>query len=388
MSLPARAFFLASLPLALALLASCGESAQSTTTLDPPDQLGAFAVGHRAFTAVDEARNDRELPVDIWYPTDRGNADTFEHTKYPLAGAIGLESEVALEEAPVAEMPNQILLVFSHGYNGINTQSVELMEALASHGFVVASPSHTGNAQGSSDDSFDEAAANRVPDVSFIIDQMFARSDDPSDPFGGRLSEAQVGVVGHSFGGMTALGMAAGWAGAEPDPRVRAIAPISPVVDPDLQSDTREGDNAGFTAEQLAGVTVPVMLIGGTEDVNVPIGNNAIAFEELVNAPVVYKVDVIGANHTHFANVCSIGNLLLDLGFSQEAWPALGAEDLLEPYEATCSPDVFSIEEATRLQNLYVVAFFKRHLMNQLGYQQYLSTDFAATEPAIDLSVR
>jgi len=130
------------------------------------------------------------------------------------------------------------------------------------------------------------------------------------------------------------------------------------------------------------------MLIGGTEDVNVPIGNNAIAFEELINAPVVYKVDVIGANHTHFANVCSIGNLLLDLGFSQEAWPALGAEDLLEPYEATCSPDVFPIEEATRLQNLYVVAFFKRHLMNQVGYEQYLTTDFAATEPAIDLSVR
>ena len=388
MSLPARAVFLAFLHLGLVLLAACGESAQSSTPLDAPDQLGAFAVGHRAFTAVDESRNDRELPVDVWYPTDRGNADTFPRTEYPLAGAIGLESEVALEEAPVADLPNQILLVFSHGYNGINTQSVELMEALASHGFVVASPSHTGNAQGSSDDSFDEAAANRVPDVSFVIDQMFARNDDASDPFHGRLSKAQVGVVGHSFGGMTALGMAAGWAGADPDPRVRAIAPISAVVDPDLQSDSREGDNAGFTAEQLAAVSVPVMLIGGTEDVNVPIGNNEIAFEELINAPLVYKVDVIGATHTHFANVCSIGNLLLDLGFSQEAWPALGAEDLLEPYEATCSPDVFPIEEATRLQNLYVVAFFKRHLMNQVGYEQYLTTDFAATEPAIDLSVR
>ena len=41
------------------------------------------------------------------------------------------------------------LLVFSHGYRAINTQSTDLMEALASHGFVVASPEHTGNAQGS-----------------------------------------------------------------------------------------------------------------------------------------------------------------------------------------------------------------------------------------------
>lgn len=108
MSLPARAVFLAFLHLGLVLLAACGESAQSSTPLDAPDQLGAFAVGHRAFTAVDESRNDRELPVDVWYPTDRGNADTFPRTEYPLAGAIGLESEVALEEAPVADLPNQI----------------------------------------------------------------------------------------------------------------------------------------------------------------------------------------------------------------------------------------------------------------------------------------
>ncbi len=119
-----------------------------------------------------------------------------------------------------------------------------------------------------------------------------------------------------------------------------------------------------------------------------PIGNNEIAFEQITSAPKVYKVDVIGATHTHFANVCAIGNLLIDLGLGPEAWPGVGAEALVEPYEVTCTPEAFPIEEAIRLQNLYVVSFFKRHLLNQKGYDQYLSTDYADGEPAIVFSVK
>ena len=376
--------FVASLAIGLD---ACGGSAASAP-VDAPDALGPFAIGHLSFTATDTARDDRVLPVDVWYPVDEVDAQASPRTKYPLAGTIALESKVAVEGLPVSARRDQTLLVFSHGFGGINTQSTDLTETLASHGFIVASPVHTGNAQGSMADSFDEAAAHRVPDVSFVIDTMIARNRDGQDPFYQRLDETRVGVVGHSFGAMTAIGMAAGWAGAEPDPRVAAIVPISAVIDGDLQSDSRSGPNAGFTAAQLARVTVPVMLIGGTKDVNVPIANNAIAFDELVNAPKVYKVDVIGATHTHFANVCAIGNLLLDLGFAQASWPALGAADLIDPYEATCSPGVFPIAEAIRLENLYVVSFFKRYLLDQRGYDQFLATDYADTEPAIALSVK
>ncbi|MFH2008622.1 MAG: alpha/beta fold hydrolase [bacterium] len=378
----ARALILASL---VGGLVACGEDSQDGPVA-PPDQLGELAVGHTSFTAVDAARGDRSLLVDVWYPVDAADARDTPVTSYPLMAWIGLESEVAVEGLPVSARENQTLLVFSHGYGGINTQSTELMEALASHGFVVASPEHTGNAQSSMTDDFEQAAENRVPDVSFVIDTLIERSLDPEDPFYGRLDEERVGVVGHSFGGMTAVGVATGWANAGPDPRVAAIAPISAVIDDDLQSEDRPSPYAGFTADQLAGVTVPVMLIGGTEDVNVPIENNALAYEQLVNAPWVYKVDVIGANHTHFANVCAIGDMLLDLNLSIDSWPSLGATELVEPYAATCSEDAFPIEEASRLQNLYVVSFFRRHLLGQQGYDHYLSEDYADTEPAITCS--
>ncbi len=301
---------------------------------------------------------------------------------------LGLPSEVAVEGLPVSSRSEQTLLVFSHGYGGISIQSFGLMEALASHGFIVLSPEHTGNSQSSSTDSFDEAAAKRVPDISFLIDTMFGRNEDPQDAFYQRIDESAVGVIGHSFGGMTAVGMAAGWAGAPADPRVTAIAPISAVIDGELQSDDRPSPNAGFTGEQLESITVPVMLMGGTEDINVPIGNNAIAFEQMVNASPLYKVDIIGANHNHFAAICAIADWLIGFAGGPEVWPALGAEALIEPYEATCSPDVLPIEEANRLQNLYVVSFFKSQLRSEPGYDRFLTPAFAATEPGVTVTVK
>ncbi|MDG2304167.1 MAG: hypothetical protein P8R42_05840 [Candidatus Binatia bacterium] len=115
-----------------------------------------------------------------------------------------------------------------------------------------------------------------------------------------------VGLAACGDGAMTAVGMAAGWVGAAPDPRVAAIAPISAVTDGDLHQGTQTGPNAGFSREPLESIVVPTLLIGGAADV--------------------------------------------------------GAETLLEPYTTTCGPDVLSITEATGLTNLYVVSFFKRHL--------------------------
>jgi len=369
-------------------VAACGSDSSSTSEMrlpevDAPDELGPFAVGHTAFDAADSARGDRELLVDAWYPVDATDAATASPRQYTLAGIPGPVSDVALADPAVTSGKKHPLLVFSHGYGGIGTQSIGLMEILASHGFIVASPEHTGNSQTNSDDTFDQAAANRVPDVSFVIDTMLSRTADPADVFFGALEEERIGVLGNSFGAMTAIGTAAGWAGADLDPRVDAILPVSAVIDGELQSDERSSPNAGFTQEQLERITVPTMLMGGTEDVNVFLENNEIAFSQLVNAPVVYRVDIIGANHTHFAEVCQIGDFLIEIGIGPDQWPVFAA-DLIDPYEATCGPGVFPIEEANRLQNLYTVAFFRRHILGEEGYDFYLTPEFADTEPAIN----
>jgi len=362
--------------LALALLvASCsgdGSGASGTAaSIDAPDALGAYAVGHTMFTLVDDARDARELIVNVWYPVDAADSATEPRTEYPLQSVFTLASEVAVDDLPVSSEGPLAFLVFSHGFGGINTQSTQLMEALASHGFIVASPEHTGNT--ALDGSDESPAEKRVPDVSAVIDEMFARSNTAGDAFEGRIDESKVGVLGHSFGGSTAMGMVAGWAGAGPDSRVKAIGVIAGGVG---------GNN--FSDEALAAVAEPTILFVGTLDPNA-LQNHNHAFERMPNAEPLFKVEVTGANHTHFANVCAIGNLLIDeLMITQDRWPAFGAEALIQPYNDTCTDEVFPIAEAHRLQNLYMVAHFKRYLLEQTGYDGFLSASYAAdNEPAI-----
>jgi predicted dienelactone hydrolase len=366
---------LVSLLTAAMWLASCGTSTSSTTNAGAPDELGSYAVGHTMFTAVDEAREGRELLVDVWYPVDAADAATEPRTEYPLAPGLTLPSEVAVDDLPVSSEKARAFLVFSHGFGGINTQSTQLMEALASHGFIVASPEHTGNT--ALDSSDPNPAEKRVPDVSFIIDTLFERSNTRGDAFEGRIDEAQVGVLGHSFGGSTALGMVAGWAGAGADPRVKAIGVIAGGVGSD-----------NFSEEVLSPVTEPTILLVGTLDPNA-LANHKYAFANMPSAKALFKVEVTGANHTHFANVCDIGNRLISLGIEQDTWADIGAGALLQPYNDTCTEDVFPIAEAQRLQNLYMVAHFKHFLLGQVVYNRFLSPAYAdENEPDVSFAAK
>ena len=297
------------------LLTACSDSsdrssnAQEQVLVEPAEaatQLGTFSVGHRRGGLFDAARDNRSLPYDVWYPSDIALDDDSELTRYPLLGPIGIDSEVAADDLPVSTARAFPLLVFSHGSGGVNFQSIRLMEFLASHGFVVVSAEHTGNTSSDFSDTIEQAGRRRVPDVSFMIDSFLAMNDIQGDDFFERLDPTLIGVLGHSFGGGTALGTVAGFFGVPPDQRVRAVMPISATV------------FDRFTDSALAAVSEPVLFLGGTEDVSVPIENHDYAFDALTGAEVVYQVDITGAGHEHFAAICDIGNTLIDNGLGQD----------------------------------------------------------------------
>ncbi|MCX2983376.1 alpha/beta fold hydrolase [Halieaceae bacterium IMCC14734] len=351
-------------------LGACSDNNNSVPVADPA-ATGIYAVGHTTMSFIDELRGNRVLPAEIWYPADAADTEGAMATIYPLQGNAGIESPMAFEGIPIDASTTRGLLVFSHGFGGTKDQSTPLMEHLASHGFVVVAPEHTGNTSSDNSDSGAVAAANRVPDISFIIDSMLELNDPDMGMFSGSINPERIGVLGHSGGGFTSMGVAAGYEDTPADPRVKAIMPISGVI---LDA---------YSAEDMAGVEIPVLLLGGTLDTSVPIENNDFAFMSLVNSPQVIQIDIIGATHTHFANICGIGNWLIDNGLTMDIWPIIGAAALIGPYMETCSEDAFPIEKAVRLQNLYAAAFFRLHLFQERGYEAYLDENAAAAEPDV-----
>jgi predicted dienelactone hydrolase len=322
--------------------------------ISEPDALGPWAVGRTTFQVVDPDRDDRTLAVDAWYPVDPGDA-VGPPSIYSLIFA-GIESEVAFDEPPVSAEGPFPMVVFSHGNNGIRFQSYFLAEHLASHGMIVVAPDHSGNTAW--DLLFPSPpfeASDRPLDVSLLITRMLQRSIDAADPFFGCVDPLRIGVAGHSFGGFTTLAMATGFQDIPPDPRVSAIMPISP-------------SSRSFSDEDLAEITVPMLVLGGTSDITTPIDPQSIRPFAFASSRPRYRVDLEKAGHASFTNICDIADVLLDAGIP----PAI-VEAVLGNAEEGCAPELIPIEEAHRVTNLYAVAFFSRDLAGDPRYKRYLT---------------
>jgi len=215
---------------------------------------GPFPVGVRTLILIDSTRHDpltdgpRTLVTEVWYPaSDRApgkKTGTFLDFfgPRPEAGEAfarrfgGVMEEVnrrfttvAVRDEP-ARAGKFPLLVFSHGNGGLRHQNVFQMDHLASHGYVVASPDHTGNAGvtviGDRVVPYDRkgrarSMEDRPRDASFVIDELLAESRRGGGWLEGRLDPGAVGALGHSFGGYTVT------KAAELDPRIRAILPMT-----------------------------------------------------------------------------------------------------------------------------------------------------------------
>ncbi len=263
-------------------------------------ETGQFEVAEQSWVLKDEQR-DRAYPVDLYYPEDL----------QAITGPI-----------PV--------MVFSHGYGDTRTDAdaVELAHSLAAHGFLVALPEHIGSneayqtelAQGLRQESFDVMEfVNRPLDIHFLLDTLEQRNDVD---FEGRLQLDNVGMMGFSFGGYTALAMAGATvdikkleqqcileADFTPDTanislliqcrilELKAVSStenqkaIQQLTDGSLR-DERVGLVAAFAplsnllGEQgLSNIQVPVTIVGGAYDVATPIIQEQLAaFQSLATS--------------------------------------------------------------------------------------------------------
>ena len=241
---------------------------------------------------------------------------------------FGADIYLPRQAARAVPMP---VIVISHGLGSGRTSFRYFAEHLASHGFVVAVPEHPGSSErqisalleGKADDvSNPREFIDRPLDVSYLLDEL-TRLNQTDGPFKGRVNINQVGVMGQSFGGYTALalvGAKINFASLQKgcdksfaqslnlslllqcqaqqlpkqdysfrDARVKAAIAVNPVT------------SSVFGAEGFKSIQAPVMIISGTSDsITPPLAEQIEPFTWLPN---IEKRLVLMDGATHFSTI-------------------------------------------------------------------------------------
>lgn len=349
-----------------------------------PLQWGPYKVGVKTEILVDGDRQcaitgkPRTLVTEFWYPATE-DADSKPLNQFSdfwvspagvIAGNLAIGAfggnfaktnetfkNVARRDAALKE-GNFPLLVFSHGNGGFRHQNTYQAEFLASHGYVVAAPDHTGNSAISilpdqvlpynKDTRKAERRDDRPHDVSFLITHLLEQSAADDNWLSGRLDPVEVGVFGHSFGGFTSC------RATELDDRIKAIIPM-----------TLAG-TVVFSAEDNVGeeCSVPLMVILGDTDRTVGEAGNerSIRYFEQATGDK-YLLNFKDAGHYTFTEMPQINP---DFG------DGVGVE---RDDDGTVTLTFSDTAEDQRITNAYSVAFFDAFLKHDSDAQTFLNQD-------------
>jgi predicted dienelactone hydrolase len=254
----------------------------------------ADALDVQATVAASEPRRGpRELTVEAWYPAAAAEG-TFAVYRDHLGR--GLEDPErppvpfqrvgrAIRDAPAARS-RAPLVVVSHGYPGSRYLLSWLGEHLASKGYAVLAPDHTGSTHADMAPAL-EALYHRPLDIAAVLDAAAAWDRDHPD-LAGAWDPSNAALAGYSLGGYGALvALGAGLAeDAFDDPYVRDTPLHGEVLSPLRSGDPFHdalvarvaprvraavlfapwGGHRVWDARSLAFVRTPLLIAGGSED--------------------------------------------------------------------------------------------------------------------------
>ncbi|MEM7797145.1 MAG: alpha/beta hydrolase [Cyanobacteria bacterium P01_C01_bin.118] len=130
-----------------------------------------------------------------------------------LSGNAPIPAELYLPTLQGQRQRNRPTVIISHGLGNDRTSYAYLGRHLASHGFVVLNVEHPGSNAEQINSLLVGRSADVVPNEEFInrprqISALLNYLEREATQYGNLINFAQVGLVGQSFGGYTALALA------------------------------------------------------------------------------------------------------------------------------------------------------------------------------------
>lgn len=289
------------------------------------------------------------------------------------------------------------VVIISPGFSSEPSAFDYLGEHLASHGIAVAIPEHIGSGKNNKTAVLQGKKklvinpiefVERPLDVKYVLDELERLA--LSNPFyRKRLNLDEVGVIGHSLGGYTALALA----GAKINnrklrdrcPSKKIILNISlllqcraneiPPLPYQLKDERIKGviaispiSSVVFGSESLSQINVPTMIVAGSKDIVAPVIQEQIYPFTWLKTPVKYLALMNPADH--FSN-------------SRAAEKSSSESTFIEEIMGESS---YSTKDYLKALSL---AFVKAQICNELEYLPYLSNAYAKTifDKKIDLNV-
>lgn len=280
-----------------------------------PIARGPHAVGTRRYEWVDKKR-DRKVPVRVWYPAKA-------KTGQPVTYLFVLKGDALQDAAPDDSAGPYPTVLFSHGFRGAAEQSFSITEHVASWGYFVVAPDHVTNTLmdfNASDEDSAQVAIERPFDMQFAHAAVAAKTFE----LNAVVDSTRAGVMGHSFGGWTALTLGGAQvhikaantackAGAASDIMCKytALLPDDSVIRPTKDTPglraivtLAPGGHSSF-GNTLADISAPTLVLGGTRDETTTLATEIDPIFADLPGPKARGVLVDGS-HMSFTNVCSL----------------------------------------------------------------------------------
>lgn len=338
------------LSLAVAVALSMTDVPHASASTDLAVDVAPYAVPGPS--AVGVRQLDLLAPVGrtwIWYPAHAQPAPITYAYDITIAGALGAAAigrstgHAVTDAPPDTTLGTRPVAVLEPGYGIGPTAYAWLAEHLASNGFIVVASGRDGSLAGAMDGLW-RSAVTRPEQLHALLRAVDEWSNN-ADPLAGLVDTDTVAVVGHSYGGYTAL--VAG--GARLDTRgfeqrcadvegtdepgvflcgalaphladMAALAGLSEVPDglwPDWSAPAVDavvslaGDAYLFDRAGLADLDVPVLAIGGTADTDTPYSWGTEATYAHAGAPRRARAALQDAGHMVFTARCTAARRIL-----------------------------------------------------------------------------